>query len=50
MKQTNNQKQWDTGKTKNSYAQLPTNRQEHDDIGNFHFHDEALNAANVTCT
>ena len=27
-------------KKKNSYAQLPINKQEHDDICNFHFHNE----------
>ena len=44
------EQQRDTGKTKNLYVQLPINKQEHDDIGNFHFHDEALKVANLICT
>ena len=43
-------KQRDTGKTKNLYAQLHINKQGNDDIGNFHFHDEALKVADLIFT
>ena len=51
IKQPNNRTTERYWKNKeNLYAQLPINKQEHDDIGNFHFHDEALKVANLICT
>ena len=50
IKQTNNQTAERYWKTKNLYVQLPINKQGHDDIGNFHFHDEALKAADLIST
>ena len=50
IKQRTTKQQRDTGKTKNLYVQLPINKQGHDDIGNFHFHDEALKAADLIFT
>ena len=40
----------DTGKTKNLYAQLHVNKQGNDDTVNFHFHDEALEVADLIFT
>ena len=37
-----------SGNTKNSPVQLHINKQEHDDIDNFH--DEALEVADLKCT
>ena len=50
MKQTNNQKNDEILEKQriDTHSSLQINRNMM--TGNFHFHDEALNAANLTCT